>query len=132
MRMPVPGTVMRGSLPYIIRNQDDAAVLENPLPRTEHILKQGRQAFTTYCAVCHGILGNGASPLKAAYGAKPFNLIAQNAIDLPDGKIYHVIMVGKNAMPSYVADLNEDERWAAIHYVRVLQRALNAKDNDFR
>jgi hypothetical protein len=33
-------------------------------------------------------------------------------------------------MPSYAADLPENERWAAIHYVRVLQRALNAKDED--
>jgi mono/diheme cytochrome c family protein len=40
-------------------------------------------------------------------------------------------MVGKNAMPSYAADLNEDERWATVHYVRVLQRAMNAKDSDF-
>ena len=28
--------------------------------------------------------------------------------------------------------LSEDERWAAVHYVRVLQRALNAKDEDVR
>ncbi len=33
-------------------------------------------------------------------------------------------------MPSYAADLNEDERWAVVHYVRVLQRALNARDDD--
>jgi cytochrome c5 len=131
MRMPVPGTVMRGSLPYTIRNQSDAIILENPLPGTSRILKQGRQAFTTYCAVCHGILGNGVPSLTAPYGAKPANLVTKNRLDLADGEIYHVIMVGKNAMPSYAADLNEDERWAAIHYVRVLQRAMNAKDSDF-
>jgi len=33
-------------------------------------------------------------------------------------------------MPSYAADLTEDERWAVIHYVRALQRALNARDSD--
>jgi len=33
-------------------------------------------------------------------------------------------------MPSYGADLDDDERWAVVDYVRVLQRALNAKDED--
>lgn len=131
MRPPVPGTVPHGLLPYTIRNQDDAVVLENPLPRSDRVLKQGRQAFTTYCSVCHGVLGNGVPSLTAAYGAKPTNLVTQNAMVLSDGQIYHVIMVGKNAMPSYAADLNESERWAAIHYMRVLQRAMNAEDSDF-
>lgn len=33
-------------------------------------------------------------------------------------------------MPSQAADLSTDERWAVVHYVRTLQRALNAKDED--
>jgi mono/diheme cytochrome c family protein len=132
MRMPVPETVMRGSSQYSIRNQDDAGVLVNPLPRTKSILSQGRQAFMNYCSVCHGILGNGAPTLTAAYGAKPANLVAQSMVELPDGKIYHVIVRGKNAMPSYSIELTDTERWAAVHYVRVLQRALNARDEDFK
>ena len=108
------------------------AALVNPLPRTERVLKQGRQTYANYCSVCHGILGNGAPTLTAAYGAKPANLVSRSVIELPDGKIHHVIMAGKNAMPAYAADLSEDERWAAVHYVRVLQRALNAKDEDIK
>jgi mono/diheme cytochrome c family protein len=130
MRMPVPETVPQDSMPYMIRNQDYAADLVNPLPRSEDVLNRGRQAFNSYCAVCHGILGDGTPSLTAAYGAKPANLVAQKIIDFPDGRIYHVIVTGKNAMPSYSADLDANERWAAIHYVRVLQRALNAKDED--
>jgi mono/diheme cytochrome c family protein len=130
MRMPVPETVMRLSIPFTVENQEDAGVLANPLPRTENVLKQGRQAFSNHCSVCHGILGNGVPSLTAAYGAKPANLISQNIVELPDGEIYYVIMNGKNAMPSYAGDLSESERWAAVHYVRVLQRALNAKDSD--
>jgi cytochrome c5 len=130
MRMPVPDTVMSSSVPYTIRNEDDAGVLVNPLPRTERVLNQGKFAFTNHCAVCHGILGNGIPTLTAAYGAKPANLVSQNIIDLPDGKIHHVIIMGKNAMPSYSADLSDSERWAVVQYVRVLQRALNAEDAD--
>jgi mono/diheme cytochrome c family protein len=130
MRMPVPEAVPRGALPYTIRNQDYAGDLVNPLPRSESVLNRGRQGYSNYCAVCHGVLGDGAPSLTAAYGAKPANLVARKIIDLPDGKIYHVIMNGKNAMPSYAADLTENERWSAIHYIRVLQRALNAKEED--
>jgi mono/diheme cytochrome c family protein len=33
-------------------------------------------------------------------------------------------------MPSYAAELTEEERWAVVQYVRVLQRAMNARDTD--
>ena len=82
------------------------------------------------CSPCHGLLGNGVPSLTPAYGAKPANLTSQTIRDYPDGKIYHVIVSGKNAMPNYAAELTQDERWAAVHYVRALQRALNARDSD--
>ena len=130
MRMPVAGTVALAELPFTITKQADAAILVNPLPRTGSVLRNGRRDFNTYCSACHGLLGNGVPSLTAAYGAKPANLVADQIRQLPDGEIYYVIMRGKNAMPSYAADLSEDERWSVVNYVRVLQRALNAKDSD--
>jgi len=130
MRLPVAGTVARGHMPFAVASQEEAARLANPLPRTEETLKRGKQAFSTYCSVCHGILGNGQTSLTAAYGAKPANLVSRQMQDYEDGKIYYVIAKGKNAMPPYAADLSEEERWSVVHYVRVLQRALNAKDTD--
>jgi len=130
MRPPVAATVLRGSVPYLIASEEEAAVVQNPLPRTEAVLGRGRQLFTDHCAVCHGLLGNGIGTLTPAYGAKPANLVAQKIIDLRDGQIHYVVRMGKNAMPSYAADLDDDQRWAAVHYVRALQRALNAKDED--
>jgi mono/diheme cytochrome c family protein len=132
MQLPVAGTVARGYLPYLIATQDEAAGLVNPLPRTHQVLQEGRTVYNQHCAVCHGLLGTGTPTLTSAYGAKPANLQAQAIRDYPDGKIYHVIMRGKNAMPSYAADLTEEERWAVVHYVRVLQRAQNARDEDFQ
>jgi len=130
MRLPVAGTIARGHILYTIPDRDAAAALANPLPRTERVLRQGKQAFVTYCSVCHGILGNGVPTLTSAYGAKPANLVAQTIRDYPDGKIHHAIAMGRNAMPPYAVDVTEDERWAIVHYVRVLQRALNARDGD--
>ena len=130
MRMPVAGTVARIPLPYAVKSQNDASALGNPLPRTEPVLKQGRQAYDTVCAVCHGLLANGEPSLTSAYGAKPANLVAEKIRNYSDGMIHFVIMNGKNAMPSYASDLTQDERWAVVHYLRALQRALNAKDTD--
>jgi mono/diheme cytochrome c family protein len=132
MRQPVAGTIARGYLPLAVGSQDDAATLTNPLPRTEKVLALGKQKFTERCAVCHGPLATGVGSLTAAYGAKPANLQSQQIRDYPDGKIYWVIVNGKNAMPSHAADLSVDQRWAIVHYIRALQRAQNAKDEDVR
>lgn len=132
MQMPAAGTVARGHVPYPFETQEEAAALTNPLPSTEATLATGKKGFTEHCAVCHGALGNGVPTLTAAYGAKPANLQSQTFLNCPDGKIYHVIVKGKNAMPSYAADLTEEERWAVVHYVRALQRAQNAKDEDLK
>lgn len=85
-----------------------------------------------HCVVCHGPVGDGVSTLTSAYGAKPANLQSQQFRDYPDGKIYWAIAMGKNAMPSYAADLTDEERWAVVHYVRALQRAQNALPGDLK
>jgi hypothetical protein len=130
MRMPVAGTISRGHLPYTVKDEIAAEVLSNPLPRTPEVLKNGRQDYMTYCSVCHGILGDGKTSLTAAYGAKPSSYHMQTMRDLPDGKIFHVITSGKNTMPSYAAETSGGERWGTVHYVRALQRAYDAKDED--
>ncbi len=104
----------------------------NPLPRTRAVLGRGRFVFTTYCAVCHGPLATGDGSLAPAYGAKPADLQASIIRAYPDGRIHDVVMRGKNAMPSYATVLSEDERLSAIHYLRALQRAQHATDEDLQ
>jgi mono/diheme cytochrome c family protein len=130
MQLPVPGTVARGFLPAGFATPEEAARLANPLPRTREVLAKGRAEFQIRCAVCHGALGDGVPTLTAAYGAKPANLLTPKVRDDSDGYIYGTIVLGKNSMPSYAADLPEDARWAVVHYVRALQRAQNAKNED--
>jgi mono/diheme cytochrome c family protein len=130
MRMPVAGTVSLRFLPYTLKDQEAASILENPLPRTKEVLNRGRQLFNDHCSVCHGLLGDGRMTLTAAYEAKPANLHAKNIVALTDGAMYQVLMKGKNSMPSYAPDLSQEERWMVLHYIRVIQRALDAKDAD--
>jgi len=124
--------VARGFLPSGLAAPEDGARLVNPLPMTSAVLARGRTEYQIRCTVCHGALGDGVSTLTAAYGAKPANLLAPAVRADPDGVIYGTIVLGKNAMPSYAADLPEDARWAVVHYVRALQRAQNAKDEDLK
>jgi mono/diheme cytochrome c family protein len=132
MRLPVPGTVARGHLPRSFATPEEAgALLPNPLPRSREVLARGRRLYDNHCVVCHGPVGDGKALLADAYGAKPANL-GGPAVGYPDGQIYGVIVLGKNAMPSYAADLEEDDRWAVVHYVRALQRAENARDEDLK
>ncbi|MEK7383368.1 MAG: cytochrome c, partial [Elusimicrobiota bacterium] len=128
---PMPaGSVSRGHLPYLIKTPEEAARLVNPVPRTQETMEKGRALYNIYCRVCHGSLGDGRTTLTSAYGAKPADLRIKRLARAPDGDIYHTIMVGKNAMPSYAYELKEDERWAVIHYLRALQRAQNAREAD--
>ena len=133
MRPAVAGTVARGHLPPAFATPEAAGtLLSNPLPLTQTIAERGRKVFGDHCAICHGLVGDGVPLLSRAYGGKPGNFLSDAIRARPEGHLYGVLMLGKNAMPSYAADLDADDRWAAVHYIRILQRAQNAKDEDLR
>ena len=49
-----------------------------------------------------------------------------------DGHIFHVITKGQGVMPSYAQQIQPEDRWAVIHYVRALQRAEHPTEEDIR
>ena len=133
MRTPVPGTVARGFLPYAYAGQPDSAgkYLANPLPASEAVVERGHQKFLTFCSPCHGNFGRGDGRLAGQFPNPP-TLHSDKVRQWPDGNIYHVITEGQNVMPSYASQISRDDRWAIVHYVRVLQRAHHAKEADLR
>jgi hypothetical protein len=44
-------------------------------------------------------------------------------VSMTDGEIFNTITHGKNLMGSYGANINIEDRWAVIGYVRALQRS---------
>ena len=74
----------------------------------------------------------GKGSLTKAYGATPANLQSATMRAYDDARLYDVIVRGKNTMPSYAAELDDDARWAVVHYLRALQRAQNATEEDLR
>lgn len=131
MRKPVEGTIARGFIPYEFKGMPDSLVVitPNPLPVTKEVLELGKKRFNIYCSPCHGNYGKGDSRLRGQFPVPP-TLLSQKVTNWKDANIYHVITNGQNTMPSYERSISRDERWAIIHYIRVLQRSQNAPDSD--
>lgn len=131
MRMPVEGTVARGYMPYEYAGAPDSVLklISNPLPMTKEVIERGKKEFGIYCSPCHGYYGKGDSRLNQQFPNPP-TLHSDKVRNWPDANIYNVITNGQNVMPSYVKSVSRDDRWAIIHYIRVLQRSQDAPDSD--
>lgn len=133
MRMPVKGTVPRGFQPYPYVGQPDEAgkYLKNPLKATKEVLARGKHVFSTHCLVCHGPYGQGDGTIVPPF-PRPLSLQSEKVRNYSDGRIFHVIQVGQNLMPSYASQILAGDRWAAIHYIRALQKAKNPTSEDLK
>lgn len=131
MRTPVEGTVARGFKPYESYGKPDSLIkiISNPMPFTKEVFELGKKKYDTYCSPCHGNYGKGDSRLNGQFPNPP-TLHSDKVRNWKDANIYHVIVNGQNIMPSYAKQINDNERWAIVHYIRALQRSQNALDSD--
>ncbi len=127
LREPVPGTVIRDMPPlHYVSNPIDAQragrELFNPLDgKRAADLARGAMVYATFCEVCHGPAGKGDGTVAQRGFPAPPSLLAPRALALPDGQIFHIITFGQGNMPSYASQVDRDDRWKAILYVRSLQ-----------
>lgn len=125
MRPVPPGTVPYHWVFYPTGNDlAHADQMINPLPNTMPILKAGRYWFNTYCIVCHGPRANGYGYI-VPHMTQPPALFDPQIMKFSDGKIFTIISQGFGQMPSYRTELDPAQRWAIVHYVRVLQFAAH-------
>lgn len=99
-----------------------------PVPVTAALLARGRERFNISCLPCHGATGDGNGITKKI-GAMPVvaDLLAKNAVIIPDGQVFRIISDGKAPnMQGYAANIAIEDRWAIVAYVRSLQRARYA------
>jgi mono/diheme cytochrome c family protein len=132
-RPPVKGTVARGFMPYLYEDDIEGASenLQNPYPATAENIELGKRKYLTYCSPCHGDLAKGDSRLKGQFPNGP-TLHSDKVVNWTDGRLYHVITQGQNVMPGYKKTVTRKERWSIVNYVRTLQRALDAKEEDMQ
>ncbi|MBI5726369.1 MAG: DUF3341 domain-containing protein [Ignavibacteriales bacterium] len=133
MRLPVAGTVSRGHLPYVYVDVALQPVqpLTNPLLPSKANLALGQKKYLTFCSPCHGNYGEGDSRMRGQFPNPP-SLHSSKVRDWKDGNIYHVMMKGQNVMPSYAQQLSGNEAWAVVTYVRALQKAKNATEDEIK
>ena len=133
LQAPVPGTIARGHLSYQFHygpGEEEAARagrdLKNPLSLTPETIEDGRGLYQTYCLVCHGANGKGDGPLVVAGKIPtPPAYSSERVVVFPPGRIFHVVTMGTQKMPSYAALLTPGERWKVVAYV---SRTLQARD----
>jgi len=133
MRTPVEGTIPRGYIPYPWKGKPEEAgrILINPLLPSQDAFERGKSRFLTFCSPCHGNFGRGDSRLRGQFPNPP-TLHTDKVRSWPDGVLYHIISEGQNAMPGYASQISPEDRWAIIHYIRVLQRAQHASEADLK
>jgi mono/diheme cytochrome c family protein len=127
LMLPPEGTVPVGGsfFPYGPGPKEAARAgreLENPIDDSKENLKRGAHIFNTYCAVCHGREGKGDGPIIGRFPNPP-TLHAERALTITDGEMYHIITTGQGIMAAYNVQVRPDDRWRAIHHIRVLQGA---------
>jgi len=132
LQAPVAGTIARGHHPFHFGPGEEEAAragreLSSPLPMSmlTSTIEDGRGLYQTYCLVCHGANGKGDGPLVVAGKIPtPPSYSSERVAVFPPGRIFHVVTMGTQKMPSYAALLTPAERWKVVGYVsRKLQRS---------
>jgi mono/diheme cytochrome c family protein len=95
----------------------------NPLSVNARLLARGRERYAINCAPCHGQLADGNGITKKYGMAVVANLHDKRIVEMGDGELFHVITNGRNLMQPYGSQVDTQDRWAIIAYVRALQLA---------
>lgn len=131
-QIPPAGTTPIGFVRFDYPNTKDGyetagVEFKSPLEQTPENFAEGKILFEHFCSPCHGLSGQGNGlVVQHGYPAPPSYSTGQSSRggamkDLTDGKIYHTITYGVNAMGSYASQLAPTERWKVIMYVHHLQ-----------
>jgi len=95
-----------------------ARTLSNPIPLSKESVEDGKVLYGRYCQSCHGEGGLGDGKVADQYKGVA-NLVGKSKV-VTDGHIFHVITNGKGRMWPHGSQVNPDERWKIVHFVKSL------------
>ncbi len=129
LQMPVKGTVARGFEPLLYTPDPEGALragLElgsslDPKDSTGD-LARGAFVFNTFCTPCHGSGGAGDGLIPQRGFPPPPSLLAEHAVTMKDGQIFHIITYGQRTMPALAGQVVRDDRWRVVNFIRTLQK----------
>lgn len=103
--------------------------------QAKNFLALGELKYNITCAMCHGVDGQGQGPIAqraTAVGAKltgwtdPSNVSDETRRTRSVGHLYNTVNNGIRKMGGYGTQLNVEERWAVVAWVKTLQLANGA------
>jgi mono/diheme cytochrome c family protein len=98
----------------------------NPYKATEDNIAEGKDSFTSYCMVCHGLDGQNTGVPFAATVSPPVPSLASPQVQAyTDGQLKWIIKNGiwPSGMPPSNGDFSEREMWEMVLYIRHLPPA---------
>jgi len=99
---------------------------KNPIAATAQSIADGKEAFSHYCVVCHGLDGqNTGVPFAERMSPQVPSLASKQVQDYSDGQLKWIIDNGlwPSGMPGSKGILSDDEIWSIVVYLRHLPPA---------
>ena len=102
----------------------EAAKIKNPVAASPESIAAGKQTYTRYCAVCHGITAEGGSGSDISPPA-PDLTDKEWKRGSSDGEIFAVIKNGVQPdlfMEPWGDRIKDDQIWNVVNYLRSLEK----------
>ena len=113
----------RSSIPARVNGADTTIF---PFRIDDRVMARGQERFNIYCSPCHGRTGFGDGMVVRRGYRRPPSYHDDRLRNVPIGHLFDVISNGFGAMPDYAAQINVEDRWAIVAYVRALQLSEHA------
>ncbi len=130
----IPGTIARGRLvtDELLHTGKENGEFSKvfPFEITTEVLARGQQRFGIYCTPCHDATGSGNGIVVARGMKQPTSYHIERLREAAPGYFFDVMTNGFGVMYDYSDRIRVEDRWAIAAYIRVLQKAQNAKQAD--
>ena len=95
----------------------------NPVKSSPASIAEGKSLFSSQCAMCHGVAGDGKGDLAVELKMKLRDYRDPAALkNLTDGELHYILVKGKAQMPGHEGRMKETQLWNLINFIRSLAR----------
>ena len=109
----------------------EATERKNPVLATPESVRLGAMLYQSHCFLCHGEAGRGDGPWVEKLPVPPGDLAdARLMRAMSDEELFWKISQGRGEMPRFENQLNEEQRWHLVNYVRTLSQRASAAPSD--